>query len=314
MAWHKEGMFYVPDGSRPWARTHASVPTVDVLSDQVWRIYYAARNDRNQCSISYIDVEAGNPRRILYEHDQPILPLGKLGTFDDAGMMPSSIVSHRGVKYLYYTGWNVRTTVPYHNTIGLAVSHDGGTTFQRYGEGPVLGLSVHEPYFVGTATVMLEGGRWRAWYASCTGWEIIDGQPEPSYHLKYAESGDGIFWQRDGIIAVDYKNPAEGGIVRASVLHEDGRYCMWYAYRHKQGYRDDRTRSYRIGYAESDDGVHWHRLDHLAGIDVSETGWDSEMIEYPCVVSTPHGRHLCYNGNGFGASGIGYAAWESTTR
>ena len=49
---------------------------------------------------------------------------------------------------------------------------------------------------------------------------------------------------------------------------------MWYSYRGD---------AYRIGYAESVDGLEWERKDEEAGIDVSADGWDSEMIEYPCV-------------------------------
>lgn len=311
VAWVKRGLFFVPDGTLPWARTHASVPTIDVLSDTVWRIYFASRDEKNRCSIGYIDVEAETPHNILYQHDHPVLPLGQIGTFDDSGLMPSWIVNHDGYKYLYYTGWNVRQTVPYQNAIGLAVSRDGGISFERYAEGPVLGLIPHEPYFTGTATVLIENGVWRNWYAACTKWQIIDGRPEPFYHLKYAESTDGVNWDRKGIVAIDFLDEREGGIVRASVLREDGIYKMWYAKRQAAGYRENKGQSYRIGYAESADGTSWQRLDQMVGIDVSEAGWDSDMIAYPYVLLSGGRKYLFYNGNGFGRSGIGYATWEN---
>lgn len=307
MQWEKLGVIFTPDTELPWSQTHAQVPTVDVLSDTVWRIYYCARDAGNQSRISYFDIEAGNPHKILYRHDRPILELGKLGTFDDAGMMPSSIVTVGGLKYLYYTGWNVRKSVPYQNTIGLAISRDDGQSFQRAGEGPVLGLSLHEPYFIGTSTVIHEDGLWRNWYAACTGWEVIDGKPEPRYHLKYAESRDGIEWKRNGDIAIDYRDADEGGLVRAAVLREKDRYCMWYSRRNAMGYRSDRQHSYRIGYAESADGLRWTRMDDAAGIDVSDSGWDAGMIAYPSVARTADADFLFYNGNGFGQSGIGVA-------
>jgi hypothetical protein len=310
--WEKLGLIFTPDTQHAWSQTHAQVPTVDVLSDKVWRIYYCARDASNQSRISYFDVEAGNPRHVLYRHNAPILQLGKLGTFDDAGMMPSSIVSVDGIKYLYYTGWNVRKSVPYQNTIGLAISRDGGKTYERAGEGPVLGLSLKEPYFIGTATVLHENGLWRNWYAACTGWEMINGKAEPRYHLKYAESKDGIEWRRDGNVAIDYKDTNEGGLVRAAVVRESGRYRMWYARRDTLGYRNVLQHSYRIGYAESPDGIRWKRLDEQAGIDVSNTGWDSEMIAYPNVVKTNSTSFLFYNGNGFGQSGIGLAIHQRT--
>lgn len=307
MIWHKLGVIFTPNASLSWSKTHAQVPTVDILSERVWRIYYSARDVSNQSRISYFDVEAGNPKNVLYRHDSPILQLGKLGTFDDAGMMPSSIVTVDCVKYLYYTGWNVRRSVPYHNTIGLAISRDGGQTFERAGDGPVLGLSLHEPYFIGTATVTQEDGLWRNWYASCTGWDIVDGKPEPRYHLKYAESRDGIEWKRNGEIAIDYRDAAEGGLVRAAVLRLPDRFCMWYSRRNVMGYRINSAQSYRIGYAESADGRSWTRMDHAAGIEVSDSGWDADMIAYPSVVQTADTKFMFYNGNGFGQSGIGVA-------
>jgi hypothetical protein len=68
-----------------------------------------------------------------------------------------------------------------------------------------------------------------------------------------------------------------------------------------------RGQAYRIGYAESDDGVAWTRMDEAAGIDVSESGWDSDMIEYPFVFDHKGDRYLLYAGNGFGRTGFGLA-------
>ena len=312
MQWEKLGQIFIPDRQQAWSQTHAQVPTIDVLSDNIWRIYYSARDSGNQSRISYFDVEAGNPRHVLYRHDSPIMELGKLGTFDDAGMMPSSIVKVNGVKYLYYTGWSVCKSVPYQNSIGLAVSFDDGKTYERAGQGPVLGLSLHEPYFIGTATVIYENGLWRNWYAACTGWEMIDGKAEPRYHLRYAESFDGIEWRRKGDVAIDYKDNNEGGLVRATVVRDGERYLMWYSRRGALGYRNVLRHSYRIGYAESSDGIRWQRLDEQAGIEVSNFGWDADMIAYPNVVLSDSTSFLFYNGNGFGQSGIGVAKRSRT--
>jgi hypothetical protein len=208
---------------------------------------------------------------------------------------------------MYYVGWTVRNTIPYHNSIGLAVSEDGGVTFHRYSEGPLFSPSVVEPYYTGTACVLVEDGVWRNWYLSCTGWELVDGRPEPFYNIKYSESQDGITWDRKGDIAIDLQSKEEGGIARASVLKENGVYKMWYSYRKAFDYRTNPDNSYRIGYAESADGIGWKRFDDQAGIDVSENGWDSGMIAYPFVFEHKGIRYLFYNGNGFGRSGFGYA-------
>ena len=303
----KKGLVYKPPQHRTWSLSHAQVPTVDILDHKTWRIYYGTRDAENRSRTSYIDVEAGNPSQVLYVHDQPVLPLGRLGAFDDCGVMPSWVITHNKLKYLYYIGWTVRNTIPYHNSVGVAVSKDGGSTFRRVSEGPLLGTTFREPYFTGTSCVLVEDGLWRMWYLSCTKWEIHEGKPEPYYHIKYAESQDGIHWIREGKVAIDYTSEQEGGIVKASVLKENGRYKMWYSFRAGQEYRTNVKKSYRIGYAESQDGIKWTRKDEEVGIDVSASGWDSEMLAYPHVVSHGDKKFMFYNGNGFGLSGFGYA-------
>jgi hypothetical protein len=305
--WVKKGLIYKPVGQHLWNRTHASVPTVDSTDEKMWRIYFGTRDEMNRNRISYIDVEAGNPANVLYEHDAPVLDLGNLGAFDDCGVMPSWILNHACKKYLYYIGWTVRSTIPYHNSIGLAISNDNGRTFERFSEGPLFGETYLEPYFTGTSCVLVEEGLWKNWYLSCTGWTKFDESVEPRYHIKYAESRDGINWDRRGVVAIDFKSDSEAGIVRSSVLKDKDIYRMWYSYRGGIDYRTNRKTSYRIGYAESKDGISWTRMDDCAGIDLSPQGWDSEMIEYPHVIEHRGTKYMFYNGNKFGESGFGYA-------
>ena len=307
MSWEKQGLVFSTASHHAWNKTHAQVPVVDDSDQDVWRIYYATRDVDGRSRTSYIEVEAGNPQRILYEHDVPILDLGAEGAADDCGVMPSWIVTHGKAKFLYYIGWTIPETFPYHNSVCLAVSEDGGRTFRKEPAGALLKPTSDEPYFTGTSCVRVERGRWRMWYLSCTKWETFEGKDEAFYHIKYAESDDGIHWDRRGVVAVDYASEVEGGIASASVLEDSGRYRMWYSYRGAYGYRTDRSKSYRIGYAESTDGVEWQRRDELAGIDVAEEGWDSEMIAYPHVVVYGDREYMFYNGNGFGRSGLGYA-------
>jgi len=307
ISWTKRGLIYSIDGRLPWARSHAQIPTVDVVDDNRLEVFFSSRDDANRSLIARMKVDAADPANILEIQPQPLLQLGLPGTFDDCGMMPSSIVNWQGLKYLYYIGWNVRNTVPYHNSIGLAVSDDGGCTYRRLFDGPVMDRTAEEPYFCATTCVRIENGVWRNWYLSCTGWESIGGRMEPLYHLKYAESDDGIHWRREGQIAIDYADAAEGGIVRASVCKDGALYRMWYSYRGHTDYRETRANSYRIGYAESADGMAWTRLDDQAGIGLSDNGWDSLMLAYPEVVDVGGRRYMFYNGNGFGQTGFGYA-------
>lgn len=312
MVWTKKGLIFECQNDNYWNKSHAQVPTAFLVSDCVLRIFYATRDSANRSFISFFDVNPRNPLETLYIHNKPVLKPGCLGAFDDSGVMPSSIVRNKdGSIYLYYTGWNVRTTVPYQNSIGLAVSFDGGMNFERVSVGPVLAQNNIDPFFIGTATVIQNTKFWMCWYASCTGWFDLNGTLEPRYHLKYAQSLDGISWVREGLTSIDYKSTDEGGIVRASVLANLDSFEMWYSYRKIDGYRDNRSRSYRIGYANSNDGISWKRYDHLAGIDVAPQGWDSQMIAYPNVIHNENSTYMFYNGNGFGQSGIGFAIREN---
>ena len=138
-------------------------------------------------------------------------------------------------------------------------------------------------------------------------WEVIEGRAEPIYHIRYAESHDGIHWDRRGIICIDIKTPDEGGVTRPCVVRDNGLYRMWYSYRGICDYRTNPKFTYRIGYAESNDGIQWARMDDKAGIDVSESGWDSEMIAFAYVYNHKGREYMMYNGNQFGETGIGYA-------
>ena len=121
--------------------------------------------------------------------------------------------------------------------LDLRSARTAGARFERFSEGPLFGETYLEPFFTGTSCVLMENGIWKNWYLSCTGWTKVEGRAEPRYHIKYAESKDGINWDRQGIVAIDYKSDSEAGIVRSSVLKENDLYHMWYSYRGGVDYR-----------------------------------------------------------------------------
>lgn len=309
--WRKQGLIFNSDGAREWSRAYAVGPVVDRLDDKIWRIYYTTRDAGNHSRPSFIEVEAGNPRNVLYAHDRPLLDIGKIGTFDDCGVSVLSLLDVGPLKYMYYLGWTVRNTVSYHNSLGLAVSDDGGRSFKKYSEGPLLSPSVREPYGNGASFTMREGDLWRLWYTSFTGWEVYDGHPEPLYHIKYAESADGIDWRREQIVAVDFADGQKGGIARPSVLKDGGLYKMWYCYRGASDYRTNKDQSYRIGYAESADGKVFTRMDDALTFAGDGGDWDAVMMTYPHVIAHQGQYWMFYNGNTFGKTGFGYAVTEA---
>jgi hypothetical protein len=310
MRWAKRGRIFHADGQFPWLAHHASVPVPDQIEDGRLRVYFGPRDAEGRTRVGFIEVDPEEPSELLHIHERPALGLGKLGTFDDSGAMPCCTVDVGTEKYLYYIGWNRGVSVPYRNSIGLAVSTDGGVSFDRPYQGPIVDRSRTEPYFTTTPFVLRENGTWRMWYSSGTGWLEVHGRPEPLYEIKYGESADGLEWTRDGATCIAPRSPTEAN-TRPWVVRDGDAYRMWYCYRDSVDYRTNRRKGYRIGYAESRDGIEWTRKDEEAGITVSEEGWDSQMIEYPSVYDHLEARHLLYNGNGFGESGIGHAVLEA---
>jgi predicted GH43/DUF377 family glycosyl hydrolase len=306
MRWEKKGLIFKSAGQHEWMAHHASIPFADKISDDVVRIYFGPRDKLGRTFTAFIEVAADNPSKVLYVHDRPVLKPGQLGCFDDDGAMPSCLVNHRGKKYLYYIGWNRGVSVPYRNSIGVAVSEDGGLSFSRMFEGPVIDRTRDEPFFTATPYILIEDGLWRCWYASSTGFVIVDEKPEPVYQVKYAESDDGFAWRRPNVTCIPYTFEGEAN-ARPSVLKEGDMYRMWYCYRGSKGYRFDKAQSYRLGYAESPDGLRWNRMDDQVGICRSGEGWDATMIAYPNVYEHNGRKFMLYCGDSFGEAGFGYA-------
>lgn len=305
MKWRKLGRVWAPDGTLWWAKAYALLPTVDVVSDEVLRVYFAALDENRFGRIGFLEVDAGEPTRVIRDPLQPVLDLGDPGTFDDSGVNPSCLLRRDGVTSLYYIGWQRSCGVPYHVFAGLARSLRG-QRFNRVQPTPILDRTPSEPFIRSAMSVIREGDQFIAWYPSASAWTIVAGSPYPTYAIRRAVSSDGIHWLPDNVLALslaDYGRD-EFGLGRPWVVRDETLYRMWYSIR-------CRSQPYRLGYAESADGVSWQRRDDEVGITRSQPGaWDSEMICYPCVVDAYGRRYMFYNGNQHGSTGFGVAVLE----
>jgi hypothetical protein len=303
MKWNKLGLIFCANKNFEWMQTHASLPFADHLKNNDYRIFFSSRNSDNRAQVGYIDIDITQPNEILNQSENPVLSIGDLGSFDEHGVMGSSLVNFKGKKYLYYIGWNIGTSIPFRWSIGLAISKDGGKTFEKFSNGPILDRNHIDPYMVSSPTVIYDNDLWRMYYISPTKCFYENNTFKAPYNIRYAESEDGIHWKRNGIIAVDFKYPNEFAVGRASIIRENDLFRMWYSYS---------IDKYRIGYAESHDGIKWERKDEQVGITVSESGWDSESIEHCYVFNHLNVKYMLYSGNDFGKSGFGIASLDST--
>ena len=306
MRWRKLGRIFAPDGTRSWARSHATVPTPLLLGSHAIRVFFASLDETWVGRIGYVDLDARDPTRVLDQSGSPVLDVGEPGAFDEHGVNAASVVrASSGEIRLYYFGFQRLRSLPYLLFAGLAISEDEGRSFTSRTEAPLIDRVEGERLVRSAPHVLAATRGFRMWYVSGDRFVSVGTRLQPTYCIRTLVSADGVRWTGPGQVAVSLRDDGdEYGLGRPWVVQDGSTYRMWYS-------RRTLRRGYRLGYAESVDGVSWRRLDDQVGIDVSPSGWDAEMICYPAVVETAHGAYLFYNGNGYGRSGFGVAVLES---
>ena len=300
MRWRKLGCIFSAHGQQPWMLSHAATPAAEPLAGGRVRIYFSTRDAQNRSHIAAAVFELQPVPRLLDLATEPLVTPGPVGTFDDSGTSMGCLVASDGALWLYYLGWNLAVTVPWRNSIGLAVSRDGGLSFTKHSPAPIMDRHTVDPYSLSYPWVLRDGPRWRMWYGSNLRWGGTE--RDMDHVLKYAESPDGRQWERDGLRLLPHAEPGEYAHARPCVIRDPEGYRLWFAHRGEQ---------YQLGYAESPDGRTWHRNDSAGALTAGASGdWDSEMVTYPCVFDADGARYLLYNGNAYGRTGFGLAVQE----
>ncbi len=299
MRWIKKGLIVRPDNFKlKWWSSFGMDPCSIHLKGNIYRIFFCGRNKKNISQIGYVDYDILN-LKVVGVSKQPVLKPGSLGSFDDNGVTASCAIKYRSSLYLYYIGWKPKSTTRYSLMTGLAISKNMGKSFKRYSRAPILNLTNKEPYSILTAPYVLKKGtNWLMWYVSCNEWK---NKNYPIYDIKIATSKNGLQWVQKGQTCIKLKF-GERAIARPFVFFENKKFHMYYCYESKIG-------DYRIGYAISDNGFKWKRMDYKSGIKKSSKkgDWDSEMIAYPHIISHQGKKYMLYNGNTYGKDGFGLA-------
>lgn len=299
MRWRKLGRVFCPAGESAWMQSHAANCVAMRLDGHRYRIFFSTRDALNRASIGWVEIDLRQPATILSISTSPVLRPGPVGTFDDSGVSLACIVNADNTSYLYYTGWNLGVTVPWRNSIGMAVSTDG-LYFERFSPAPVLDRNRLDPYSLSYPYVLHDESGWKMWYGSNLRWGSE--QRDMDHVIKYATGRDAATWEPTGEVCIGIDDPTEYAFSRPCVIRDGSLWRMWYSYR---------GASYRVGYAESNDGILWLRNDSSVGIAPAGEGWDAESVEYPWVFDHDGDRYMLYNGNRYGLTGFGLAILES---
>ena len=310
--WEKLGRIFNPYEITDidWLKEFAQAPSVLIFDTHV-RVYFSCRPgpDNNGQYVSYsayVDLNRDHLFEIINVSSQPILELGGLGTFDEFGTYPVSVARNGNEVLAYYGGWTRCESVPFNVAIGVATSLDEGMTFTKLGCGPVLSYSPDEPFVLSGPKIRHFNNTWYLWYIAGRKWKLVDGRAEPVYKIRMATSIDGITWSKVNKDLIESRIEEDEAQASPDVFYCNGKYHMFFCYRYSSHYRG-KEYGYRIGYASSGDLINWERDDSKAGIDVSEEGWDSEMISYPHVFELDGNIYMLYLGNQVGRHGFGLA-------
>jgi sucrose-6-phosphate hydrolase SacC (GH32 family) len=308
--WKKLGRIFNPMElkNESWMKEYAQAPSVLILEHCI-RVFFSSRgnpeNGQYVSRLGYIDLKKDDLFKIINICKAPILPLGELGTFDEFGTYPATVIKSGNETRVYYAGWTRCESVPFNAAIGLALSNDDGETFTRIGKGPVLSYSPDEPFVLGSPKIRRFNNTWYLWYSSGKKWALNNPKPEPFYKIRMARSADGVNWIKYGKDIIENvldENECQAG---ADVFFFQGIYHMFFSYRYQL------SKVYKVGYAFSNDLLNWERDDSIAGLGVSENGWDSESVSYPHVFELDHKIYMLYQGNEIGKYGFGLAELES---
>jgi hypothetical protein len=298
--WYKKGLIFSPNQQQDWLQTHAMLPTAEFVDNHTLKIYFASRNSHNQSYIGYLTI-CLKKFMVKTLSDNPLLTPGALGAFDDNGVLPSSILTINNKKHMYYIGFKPGGTTRM-DLFGGVAKFIGDDRLERVSEAPIIERCAVNPY-INTAPFVIENQTQENWYkffmyyVAGVGWIHKD---LPKYNIQIAFSNDGINWQREGKVCIDFKNDNETALARPYVIFIKNKYHMWFSYK---------GNAYCVGYASSEDGIHWIRDDEIGGLQPSfnTNAFDSEMVTYSCIVPYQDKLLMFYNGNNYGYAGIGLA-------
>jgi hypothetical protein len=217
---------------------------------------------------------------------------------------------------LYFCGWGrQRADGKLPNTTGVAASEDRGRQWRYHSTHPVIALD--RPYDgqgTGSAWVLYENGLYRMYYTAIgkyfprpEGVETGHGDVIPQIGIAYAESKDGVHWEKpvDRLLVAPRGfgvSPYEYIVSKPCVVRQKAGYTMWV---------NTFGTAYRVHRLVSSDGLSWNWTDRVGPdgeLGVGPPGsFDDYQRSYPTVVCEGNELRCWFTGNGFGSTGMGYA-------
>ncbi|MBL4574969.1 MAG: hypothetical protein JKY51_02580 [Opitutaceae bacterium] len=307
-----------PDLDSEWESMRCMNPFV-VKTENEYRLYYSGGDTNDHQRICMATAPLESPSH--FKRHGVILDLGEKGDFDAQWCVLPCVHRFGNKWHLYYSGYEgTDFGLQSFPGIGLATSDDG-IHFQRHSPEPVITGNQTKEFsdnrgIAGGGTILediLPNGktRYRMYYTLAVGKKSNDVRIDQEKHCAVCHSIDGIHWTDHRLIL----SP------RRDVTNEDIAVAAPFVWKEKDLYRmlycgiGTRWGYYSISEAVSEDGYQWYRGEadgNLALAPDPSSSWESQMVEYPCVIKERDHLRLFYCGNGYGTTGIGTAVTKTT--
>jgi len=300
MTWKKLGQVYNFKPVDSYLLSHASNPLAVHIKDDIYRVFFSGRCEENKSSVGYVDIDIIT-HEVISTCDSVTFKHGEENNFYSHGVSIGNMYQVEDKNYIQFMAWQIRDGGHWRGDIGRLLVNDDYSTLNLFPQEVFMGCDKEDKVSLSYPWVMFDEGVYKMWYGSTIDWSSEN--EEMIHVIKYATSKDGEFWEKHGL-AIPYELGVAQAFSRPTVIKDENGYHMWYSFRSGDGTK------YRIGYSHSQDGLSWDRKAD-SGIDVSENGWDSEMICYPFVFEHNDKKYMLYNGNDYGKSGFGLAVMEN---
>ncbi len=302
MKWKKLGRLYYIENLCDELISHCSNPLPVYLEKDTFRIYFSGRDKLNRSSVGAVDVDIVK-KQIIKEHKKTFFKCGKENSFYEDGVSIGNCYEVNGERYILFMGWQTKNKTHWRGDVGrLKLNSDYSLTLTS--EKPYITTDDVDKVSLSYPWVEKINDKYFMYYGSTINWHTENG--EMIHVINYAISKDGENWDKKGL-AVPYEYGMAQAFSRPAVIKINNEYNMWVSSRGPKG-----ISKYRIYRSTSKDGINWTKVadNKNAGIDVSESGWDSEMVCYPYVFEHKNIKYMLYNGNGYGKTGFGLAVLE----
>ena len=302
--WIKLGQLFSPESSIRHHKlaSHAANPLPVHLTGDIFRVFYNGRDDSNRSSIGAVDIDI-KELSIVADHFEPFFQNGPPGSYYCDGLSIGDLYSADDVRYILFMGWENPPDEHWRGVIGRLLLTKNNTLVLEDSL-PLINLDSIDPHSLSYPCVFSTcAGEYHMFYGSTVSWDVGNG--DMLHVINRATSLNGELWMKHGL-ALPYQLGHAQAFSKPSVVESaNGGYDMWFSYRGAPG------RTYRIGFAHSDDMCNWRIDFSSSAIEVSQSGWDSEMLCYPFVFRHRESTYMLYNGNGYGLTGFGLAVLQT---